>query len=102
MNSAPMAIGAVALLGGLLLGIVTVFFRYFGPLPPKSPKRIAAGVISLASVPTIILVQVRIEAQLRARSSYRGPDFSLIAMIVESTVGLCLGFYFAYTQRTGK
>ncbi len=99
MNSVAGAIGAAAFLGVLLLAVLIFSLRYLGPLPKKSPKRIAAGVISMLSILVIRPVQVRIEARLRAASSYRGPRFSEMA-IIEGIIGIGLLLYFS--QREGK
>ena len=45
------SIAAVIVLGFIEVSVFFVALKYFGPFPPRSVARLAAGVIAVASVP---------------------------------------------------
>jgi hypothetical protein len=89
------SIGLIALLGVLQVGIVFVAVKYFGPLPRQSLKRLAAGFVTVVSVPVIILTQVIIEARLRRVYSSK---LANAVGIVDGAISLCLILYFTYRR----
>ena len=98
MGRVAIAISEVIVLGAVLLGVLSIPLLHYGPLPRKSARRVAAGLISVISAMAILPAQVRIEARLQSSSSYHGPRFSGIAIIIEGVVALCLLFYAVRTQ----